>query len=638
MIKNKATSKNGIEKLFNFYEENGTKGHNPMYIKSWVKSKRCESKNKYQRLIEILRDIHFLKVIYKKIKLDPKNLSFEKNLKTNNYDQNNEWFKKTSELLKTGAYTLKPARCIMIKKAKKLRKKEPWIVINLRDRIILEGIKTILSYIYELEYSNFSYQFYTKPNYQNTLQQVKRWNEVDWFVKFTLEKGFNSKNQRHLIDTLKEKIDDQFFFNLLNNMFKGKILNVQLGSPDRKNDILQKSILPSLLCNIYLYTLDQFTEKQIQKIKIIKKQKVKYIRYLDDFLFGIVGSKSLAIEFFNKIFFFLESDLQLKISKKKSGLCSSTNRMVKFLGMNLIRIPTITSPFVIQGGKELEYKAKTLKKIRNCIKTNEEKVLKLYKKELKKTLVIAMHEQKKKGALLKKTEVIRNLVTILANTRSNITRKIFRDFTLKTLINIDPKVFSLTLIKAYHRFLSELNNESEEILDKRHAMKSTGINTNTKKKVVITKINLPIQIYAPIKEIQNKLRKKGMICKQGKPKVVYSLQNQTDKKIMKWFVKLGQGQLNYYHGANNFSRVKRIVNYFMRWSAFHTLAKKYKCSLKQIITKVGFYFKKLVVKPKNKLNSLTKIKTFNFSKSYLSKEKIVKTEKSLQLRKRETKK
>jgi hypothetical protein len=45
--------------------------------------------------------------------------------------------------------------------------------------------------------------------------------------------------------------------------------------------------------------------------------------------------------------------------------------------------------------------------------------------------------------------------------------------------------------------------------------------------------------------------------------------------------------LNYYKPVVNYSNVKKLVNYHLRWSLLHTLAGKYKSKIHEIIRKYG---------------------------------------------------
>lgn len=45
--------------------------------------------------------------------------------------------------------------------------------------------------------------------------------------------------------------------------------------------------------------------------------------------------------------------------------------------------------------------------------------------------------------------------------------------------------------------------------------------------------------------------------------------------------------MNYYRCADNLHKIKRIINYTLRWALYHTLANKHKCTIKQLVNKYG---------------------------------------------------
>lgn len=92
-------------------------------------------------------------------------------------------------------------------------------------------------------------------------------------------------------------------------------------------------------------------------------------------------------------------------------------------------------------------------------------------------------------------------------------------------------------------------------------------------------------LHAPLKGLRERLKFKGILTKFNKPVAVNQIINQPDYVIVGWFRSVAQGFLDYYRCCNNFSRVKNYVNYFVRWSAIHTLAKKYRSSCRDIIFK-----------------------------------------------------
>jgi len=94
-----------------------------------------------------------------------------------------------------------------------------------------------------------------------------------------------------------------------------------------KNTIETKLLKKALLIAI----------KQREKVSAssITGSKVNYVRYADDFLIGIIGSKSIAIEIKEKVQNFLKNHLKLDLNMDKTKITNVTKNFVRFLGYDI---------------------------------------------------------------------------------------------------------------------------------------------------------------------------------------------------------------------------------------------------------------------------------------------------------------
>jgi hypothetical protein len=60
-----------------------------------------------------------------------------------------------------------------------------------------------------------------------------------------------------------------------------------------------------------------------------------YVRYADDFLLGVVGSKSEALDIKQKIAMFLRDELKLELSDEKTLVTHARDEAAKFLGYEI---------------------------------------------------------------------------------------------------------------------------------------------------------------------------------------------------------------------------------------------------------------------------------------------------------------
>jgi hypothetical protein len=200
--------------------------------------------------------------------------------------------------------------------------------------------------------------------------------------------------------------------------------------------------------------------------------------------------------------------------------------------------------------------------------------------------------------------------------KSNIPQDILEKFiSLQEAVDSNFKTANLEihLAKTKGKFIDEVGNEQ---------------------KVVTKQVDLPIQIYAPTDIVKKRLKDRGIVSKKGKPLALNPITKETDKTILRWYASLAWSLLTYYSCADNFYKIKSIVNYHVRWSMYHTLAKKHKMSLRKLFstygqefehkndlqgifplksniasTKKAFLLKKIPTKPLDALNQLYLIKT-----------------------------
>jgi RNA-directed DNA polymerase len=163
---------------------------------------------------------------------------------------NLKWFQKVSNEIKDGTYKPKPSRVVYIPK-KNSKEKRRLVINSPRDKIIQEGFRGILSTIYEPLFSNYSYGFRQNRGVHNALKHVKSWKDISWLICLDIEKCFDKINRKMLISILKQKIDDQRFFEVINKFFNSKILDITFKTGNTTEGFL-KAVCYHLYCLIYI--------------------------------------------------------------------------------------------------------------------------------------------------------------------------------------------------------------------------------------------------------------------------------------------------------------------------------------------------------------------------------------------------
>lgn len=72
------------------------------------------------------------------------------------------------------------------------------------------------------------------------------------------------------------------------------------------------------------------------------------------------------------------------------------------------------------------------------------------------------------------------------------------------------------------------------------------------------------RIYAPTRELKDRMKIWGMLSKSGSPKASGVIFRYHEISIIKYYKQKALGFLNYYNPANNFHIVKKLVDYHMR--------------------------------------------------------------------------
>jgi Type II intron maturase len=244
------------------------------------------------------------------------------------------------------------------------------------------------------------------------------------------------------------------------------------------------------------------------------------------------------------------------------------------------------SKFLKRSAKILEKKKRIKNRLALQRSVRDSKILKAIQLSLKKAIrAKSLSNPKDFPNLKKKFQALRkSIISDREFAKSSITS--YKEF-IKSLYSVYIFV-PTSLENTLKEFELELKNWDDSlkpnILEHRR---------NSYKKLTSPFKTLPLKINAPFKIIREKLKSNNIISKANRPKAVHRLATQSDKMIVTWFRSIGQGLLNYYRCCNNFYKIKVYVDYFIRWSAIHTLSTKHRTSSKKIIEKLS---KNLIIK------------------------------------------
>lgn len=294
---------------------------------------------------------------------------------------------KIIKMLRDGTFQPTPVRRTYIVKKNNPSKKRPLGIPTFTDKLVQEVLRMILESVYEPIFLPQSYGFRPNRSCHTALKDLKhQFNGTRWFVEGDIKACFDNINHKVLVGIINNKVKDARLIQLIYKFLKtGYLENWQYyktysGTP-------QGGIISPLLANIYLHKLDKYiiklktefdkpkekhftyeygvVRRKMKKLNIqiseaegekrqelIKQYKLakqellktpcksqtdkvlKYIRYADDFIIGINGSKEDCVEIKRKISEFIGQSLKMELSEEKT-LITHSNKIANFLGYNV---------------------------------------------------------------------------------------------------------------------------------------------------------------------------------------------------------------------------------------------------------------------------------------------------------------
>jgi group II intron reverse transcriptase/maturase len=285
------------------------------------------------------------------------------------------------EALRCERYRWTPTRRVYIEK-KNSTKKRLLSMPTWSDKLLQEAIRIILESYFEPTFSNNSHGFRPSRGCHTALRQiVETWHGVNWFIEGDIKACFDSLSHEILLVALAEHIHDGRFLRLTRELLQAGYLEnwkyhtTLSGAP-------HGGIVSPILPNIYLSRLDRYIEnklvpmytkgdrrkknrqydnllsqsyrlrkrgeykeaakarKEAQKLPSVDLsdpdyRRLKFVRYADDWLLGLSGTKEDAAQIKQEIKTFLQEELKLELSDEKTLITHARTQPARFLSYHI---------------------------------------------------------------------------------------------------------------------------------------------------------------------------------------------------------------------------------------------------------------------------------------------------------------
>ena len=178
------------------------------------------------------------------------------------------------------------------------------------DRLLQQAVHQIISPMFEMEFTEYSYGFRPNRNAHQAIRQAQKYIHEgrNYIVDIDLKSFFDEVDHEILLRLLFVKVKCLVTLRLIRQWLRTPIeINGELIK--RRKGVPQGGPLSPLLSNVMLHELD----------KELEKRGHRYVRYADDFSI-YTKSKKAARRVGNGIYLFLKSKMKLPINREKSGI------------------------------------------------------------------------------------------------------------------------------------------------------------------------------------------------------------------------------------------------------------------------------------------------------------------------------
>lgn len=499
------------------------------------------------------------------------------------------------------------------KKRKKSNEKEEMLMLvlpNLKLRVVQEALRIVLEVIFKPNFSRISHGCRSGRGRVAALKYIcKGVVSPDWWFTLLVEKEFDGALMEKLVCVMEDKIEDEFFFDLIRSMFDARVLNLEFGGFCKGEGLPQEGVLSPILMNIYLDLFDSEFRRLEMKYEgvhgdgegvggdkpssalrswfrrqldsnVVESSRVKVycIRFMDEIFFAVSGSRDCAVNFKSEIESYLKESLMLDVGDRTNVLpCVGTGSGVRFLGTLVKR--NVEESHAVKAVHKMKDKVElfALQKLEAWNYGTARIGKKWLGHGLKKVKESEIKHLADSSSLLSKVSHFRKPGMETDHWYKHLLKIWMQDVGVKNAKSeenvlskfVGEPALPQELTDSFYEFMKQtekyISTEADSIL-------KLLPNNNSSTEQVVAKT----EIIAPIYAIKKRLERYGLTTSEGFARSANLLVMHDTGEIIDWFSGIACRWLKWYENCANFNEIKVLISDQIRKSCIRTLATKYR--------------------------------------------------------------
>ena len=313
---------------------------NPEQVLNILAGHSNEPAYKYERLYRILFNEQMFFVAYQRMYAKPGNMTPGTDGKTED-EMSIDRINKLIESIKDETYSPNPAKRIYI--PKKNGKMRPLGIPSFEDKLVQEVVRMVLEAIYEGHFEWTSHGF--RPN--RSCHTIRKFLNAGYMEEWQFNKTYSGTPQGGIISPVLANIYldkfDKYMNEYANKFNKGTVRsrNKDICKLNSRVHYLKRRINEVEDANVRTRMVEELHEKQKRILTMPSGndmdrnfRRLRYVRYADDFLIGVIGTKNECETIKADITKFMQEKLRLEMSQEKT-LITNAQDSAKFLGYEI---------------------------------------------------------------------------------------------------------------------------------------------------------------------------------------------------------------------------------------------------------------------------------------------------------------